>query len=100
MVECDEGKPSAKKPKAKPAPVSKNAPLLEFPHFLRMIGPKHIRVLMAFVPSAICYTFTSLILVTYMSEWKTVLQYFPYYNGKYQTEETSQSANEGEEEAT
>ncbi|RZC37796.1 UCR 6-4kD domain containing protein [Asbolus verrucosus] len=80
-------KPKPVQPPAKTASADKR-PIVEFPHMLRIIGPKHIKIMMQFVPSAIIYSITSLILLTYMSEWKTVLQYLPYYNGKYYVEST------------
>jgi ubiquinol-cytochrome c reductase subunit 10 len=78
---------------------SYSAPVFEFPHILRIIGPKHIKIMMNFVPTAIFYSLTSLILLTYMAEWRTVLQYLPYYNGKY-VEEKTESTKENEEEET
>lgn len=82
--------PPAKKSTSK-AQVSneRGEPLLQLPHSLRIIGPKHVKILMQFLPSAVVYSVTSLILVTYVSDWKTVLQYVPYYNGKYNGEESS-----------
>lgn len=88
MGECEDTKPKAgQKPKPGSSKVPQE-PLVEFPHFLRVIGPKQIRIAMFYIPSAICYTISSLILATYTCEWKDVLQYMPYYNGKYQPKET------------
>lgn len=60
-------------------------PLFRLPHFLQVIGPKHVNAAKGFIPSMLFYGVASLIGIIYICDWKTVLQYMPYYNGKYPT---------------
>lgn len=56
---------------------------LKSPKFLRNIGPKQIEIFKRFIPSKLAYTFAFVLYATYLCEWRDVLQYLPYYNGKY-----------------
>lgn len=51
--------------------------------FFNKIGPKQIESLKTFIPSMICYTIATGLCTAYLCEWKDVLQYLPYYRGKY-----------------
>lgn len=53
------------------------------PGLFGKIGPKHVTIFMQFVPSMAFYTAATVITTIYICEWKAVLQYLPYYNGKY-----------------
>lgn len=46
----------------------------------------YIRVIYFRVSSAMLFGATAGIGVTYATEWKLILQYLPYYNGKYSEE--------------
>ncbi|KAJ3665067.1 hypothetical protein Zmor_000581 [Zophobas morio] len=83
-------KPTATKPpKIGDGSSFNQTPVLEFPHFLRVIGPNQIKILMGFVPSAICYSLASLVLVVYLTDWRPVVRYLPYYNGRFADEDES-----------
>ena len=47
------------------------------------IGPKQFESLKLYRRSAILFGFGGAVLGCYALEWKAVLQYLPYYNGKY-----------------
>ncbi|KAF2886327.1 hypothetical protein ILUMI_19847 [Ignelater luminosus] len=63
-------------------------PFFRMPYILRIIGPKHISIVSAFIPSLIIYGVAALIALIYISEFKTVLQFLPFYNTMYNEEET------------
>ncbi|XP_025204344.1 uncharacterized protein LOC112601120 [Melanaphis sacchari] len=43
--------------------------------------------------SGLSFGVTSFVLLCYMTEWRTVLQFFPYYNGKYSQLEIEDNLN-------
>lgn len=64
---------------------------IRMPYMLRIIGPKHISIVSAFIPSLIIYGLAALIAVVYITEFKTVLQFLPFYNTVYKEEEEPKS---------
>lgn len=58
--------------------------IFKIPNFLRKIVPKHVNILKQFMPSVLCFGVTSFLFVSYISDWRAILQYLPYYNGKYE----------------
>ncbi|CAG9823433.1 unnamed protein product [Phaedon cochleariae] len=60
---------------------------IESPRFLRLIGPKHIEIFRNYIPSLVIYTAAGTLCTLYFCEWKAVLQYVPFYNGKYKKDE-------------
>lgn len=54
--------------------------------FFNKIGPKQIESFKCFIPSMICYTIATVLCTAYVCEWRDVLQYLPYYRGKYNEE--------------
>ncbi|XP_077515732.1 cytochrome b-c1 complex subunit 10-like [Amblyomma americanum] len=50
------------------------------------IGPRLIQLFKAWSGSAAVYGATGAVAITYFTEWKAVLQYLPFYNGKYKEE--------------
>lgn len=103
---CDPDVPPKKvekKPEPPPPTEAKSVfrePLIDLPHFLRVVGPKHFSILRNFVPSIITYTFATALIITFMTDWKTVLQYLPYYNGKYAVEQMPVIEKEAKPEPT
>lgn len=53
---------------------------------LRAVGKKHIQTAVAFIPSAAIFGASAAGLGLYFTEWKTVLRFMPYYNGKYKND--------------
>lgn len=43
-------------------------------------------------PSGLAFGVTSFVLLCYVTEWRTVLQFCPYYNGKYRQMEIEDAA--------
>lgn len=64
-------------------PLQHSTPVLDLPHFIRILGPKHFAIFRSYIPSLIIYGITTVIYTVYITEFKTVLQYLPYYNGRY-----------------
>ncbi|CAH1279078.1 unnamed protein product [Diabrotica balteata] len=56
---------------------------VEFPN----LGPKHAKILVSFMPSISLFTLAATLCTVYVCEWKDVLQFLPYYSGKYITDE-------------
>nr|BAN21276.1 unknown secreted protein [Riptortus pedestris] len=51
------------------------------------LGPRQLQILPKWIPSLTLFGISGAALVTYGSEWRAVLQYVPYYNGKFKTED-------------
>lgn len=66
-----------------PKPKAHSEPVIDLPHFIRILGPKHFSIFRNFISSLAIYTVSFAILGIYITDFKTVLQYLPYYNGKY-----------------
>jgi ubiquinol-cytochrome c reductase subunit 10 len=83
------------------------SPALRLPGPLRLIGKKHIEIAQQWyviqdigyervwlcnilqffrLGSAIVFGATAGVGVTYATDWKLILQYLPYYNGKFKEE--------------
>ncbi|XP_028136201.1 uncharacterized protein LOC114330949 [Diabrotica virgifera virgifera] len=56
---------------------------IEFPN----LGPKHAKIFASFLPSIGLFTLAATLCTVYVCEWKDVLQFLPYYSGKYKTDE-------------
>lgn len=52
-----------------------------------IIGRKQIEQLSGFTNSAIAYGIGSFITMLYLTDWKVITAYIPYYNGKYKTKD-------------
>ena len=50
---------------------------------LSPLGPSHLERIKQYVRSGTFFGVSGAVLGCYMLEWKAVLQYLPYYNGKY-----------------
>lgn len=79
--------------------------IIDLPHFIKILGPKHFAIFRRYIPSLITYSIATIIWTVYLTEYKTVLQYMPYYSGKYVEPEKpakvakkSEEGEEGEEE--
>lgn len=57
--------------------------VIEVPNFLRMLGPKHLKIAICYLPSLITYTLATAIVTVYIADWKALLRYVPFYRGKY-----------------
>ncbi|KAF7278142.1 uncharacterized protein LOC143191792 [Rhynchophorus ferrugineus] len=55
----------------------------ERPRSFRSLGPRKYEALSQYKASAALYMVTSFLTICYFCEWKAVLQYMPFYNGKY-----------------
>lgn len=77
--ECVE---ESNKPKKTEKPRQSRNPLNQF-NYLK-IGDKQKEILMYYRGSALKYSMAAGILLVYATDWKAVLQYFPYINGAYQ----------------
>ncbi|KAK4871965.1 hypothetical protein RN001_016089 [Aquatica leii] len=53
---------------------------------LSRFGKRHIELATRWMGSATAFGATAGLLVLYVTDFKTVLQYLPYYNGKYKEE--------------
>ncbi|XP_025425479.1 cytochrome b-c1 complex subunit 10-like [Sipha flava] len=51
-----------------------------------LIGRRYISQAVKYIPSAGLYSATGFTLLCYFTDWKTVLQYLPYYNTKFPKE--------------
>ncbi|KAH0955034.1 hypothetical protein HN011_004648 [Eciton burchellii] len=47
-------------------------------------GPRHARLAVKWLPTTMVYGTGATIAMLYFTDWKTVLQYLPIYNTKYQ----------------
>ncbi|KDQ65259.1 Cytochrome b-c1 complex subunit 10 [Zootermopsis nevadensis] len=54
---------------------------------LRQIGKKHFELATYWLPSLATFGAASSLGLLYITDWKVVLQYVPYYSGKFKTEE-------------
>ncbi|XP_022915738.1 cytochrome b-c1 complex subunit 10-like [Onthophagus taurus] len=54
---------------------------------LNKFGKKHLDILSLWVSSGVTFGAAAGIGMCYFTEWKTVLQFLPYYNGKYVKDE-------------
>ncbi|XP_044256954.1 cytochrome b-c1 complex subunit 10-like [Tribolium madens] len=63
------------------------SPAVRLPGPLRLIGKKHIEIASQWIGSAIAFGATAGVGITYATDWKLVLQFMPYYNGKFKEEE-------------
>lgn len=70
-------------PVCKPKEEVKQSTFIHLPDFVRKIGPKQISIGISHIPSLIRYSLATFIYITYLCDWKPVLQYLPYYNGKF-----------------
>ncbi|XP_017785961.1 PREDICTED: cytochrome b-c1 complex subunit 10-like [Nicrophorus vespilloides] len=50
---------------------------------LRSLGKKHLEIATKWVGSATAFGASAGMAVVYMTDWKLILQYLPYYNGKF-----------------
>ncbi|XP_020299803.1 cytochrome b-c1 complex subunit 10-like [Pseudomyrmex gracilis] len=48
------------------------------------LGKKHAELATKWLPSAITYGTASSLTLLYFTDWKTVLQYVPFYSGKFE----------------
>ncbi|XP_030746022.1 uncharacterized protein LOC115874866 [Sitophilus oryzae] len=55
----------------------------EYPAFIRTFGPKQYEAMSHYKVTFAAYGVASLLSICYICEWKAVLQYLPFYNGKY-----------------
>lgn len=53
------------------------------PKFSLKPSTRQVQKYKNFAPSIACYTIFTCLCITYICEWKDVLQYLPYYRGKY-----------------
>ncbi|XP_071449326.1 cytochrome b-c1 complex subunit 10-like [Hetaerina americana] len=63
---------------------------MNLPGPLRLIGKKHIEQAGQWVPTGMAYGTTAFGLLLYFTDWKTVLQYLPYYNIPFKNEKSDQ----------
>ncbi|PNF35474.1 Cytochrome b-c1 complex subunit 10 [Cryptotermes secundus] len=54
---------------------------------LRQIGKRHIELATRWLPSLATFGAAGGLGLLYFTDWKAVLQYMPYYSGKFKTEE-------------
>ncbi|XP_044741467.1 cytochrome b-c1 complex subunit 10-like [Chrysoperla carnea] len=59
---------------------------------LKQIGKKHIEVASAFMPSASIFGAAGGAFMLYFTDWKAVLQYVPFYGGKFKTDDADKPA--------
>ncbi|CAH1115724.1 unnamed protein product [Psylliodes chrysocephalus] len=52
-----------------------------------IIGPRTIQVFISYLPSIGYFTVAGALCTIYLCEWKSVLQYVPFYGGKYDKKE-------------
>ncbi|RZB39045.1 UCR 6-4kD domain containing protein [Asbolus verrucosus] len=62
------------------------SPALRLPGPLRLFGKKHVEIATQWVGSAAAFGATAAIGVCYATDWKLILQYLPFYNGKFKEE--------------
>ncbi|KAJ8924756.1 hypothetical protein NQ315_000909 [Exocentrus adspersus] len=60
---------------------------LSLPGPLKSIGKKQIEIASQWLGSGIAFGTTAGLGVCYFTDWKVVLQYLPYYNGKFKEAE-------------
>ncbi|CAH0562159.1 unnamed protein product [Brassicogethes aeneus] len=60
---------------------------MALPGPLRTIGKKQIEIMSRWIGTSMAFGATAGLGVCYATDWKLVLQYLPYYNGKFVTEE-------------
>ena len=58
-------------------------PLIKAASSVSPVGPRQLEVAKRYGKSAALFGFGGAVLGCYFLEWKAVLQYLPYYNGKY-----------------
>ncbi|XP_057652969.1 uncharacterized protein LOC130891903 [Diorhabda carinulata] len=80
---CDKFRP----PKPPGDGSTNKSSILELPP----LGAKHAKILAHFMPSIGCFVLAGTLCGIYICEWKDVLQYLPYYNGKYEIETTNKN---------
>lgn len=51
------------------------------------VGPKHLQQLQAWVPSLTVFGAGAATLGVYITDWKVITQFIPFYNGKIKEEE-------------
>lgn len=73
-------------------PLEHNEPVFSMPHFIRVLGSKHYSIFRNYIPSLITYAVCGVIYTVYVTEFKTILQYLPYYNGKYVEQEPAKKS--------
>ncbi|XP_011503799.1 PREDICTED: cytochrome b-c1 complex subunit 10-like [Ceratosolen solmsi marchali] len=50
----------------------------------KKLGKKHFELALKWMPSAITYGSGAGLALLYFTDWKLILQYVPYYRGKFQ----------------
>ncbi|KAF7270738.1 cytochrome b-c1 complex subunit 10-like [Rhynchophorus ferrugineus] len=68
-----------------PGPVVNAARRLPGP--LGAIGKKHVEILSQWLGTAGAYGATAGVLVCYLTDWRVVVDYIPFYNGKFSSTE-------------
>ncbi|CAL1684667.1 unnamed protein product [Lasius platythorax] len=48
------------------------------------LGPKHMELAGKWFPTAVSYGTGASLALLYFTDWKAVLQYVPFYSGKFQ----------------
>lgn len=51
-----------------------------------VFGKKQLEQLAAFTTSAICYSLAAAITMVYITDWKPIVSYIPFYNGQFKNE--------------
>lgn len=60
--------------------------ILEKPNFMKKYGWKHVKIISMFGGSMACWSVVMALGTAYFCDWKLILQYIPYYNGKFKEE--------------
>ncbi|CAH1112619.1 unnamed protein product [Psylliodes chrysocephalus] len=59
---------------------------LALPGPLKAIGKKHIEIASQWVGSAMVFGATAGVTLCYATDWRVIVDYIPYYNGKFKEE--------------
>jgi len=57
------------------------------PGILKRFGKKHVEIATQWVGSGMAYGTTAGVAIVYATDWKLLLQYLPFYNGKFVEDE-------------
>ncbi|KAG5873229.1 hypothetical protein JTB14_009048 [Gonioctena quinquepunctata] len=60
---------------------------LSLPGPLKMFGKKHLEIASQWIGSALVFGATAGVAVVYATDWRVIVDYVPYYNGKFPKEE-------------